>query len=224
MAVPRLSNDRGRTTLGSLPPELRTHIFELALVKETPIQIHTGVEARSAFMKRAKRAWKEPGLLRVTKKWRQEATAIYYGRNKFVVKLCMTETGAIASWVRYIINVTGTTQCLGSLELDFKTEAWSQLQCLLPFMRLINDTGPYLTIQPRDSDFGGEDLRFLPTLTFKRSAGIKSLLNKFLVCGIYCHKHGAREAGLDLSFHEILDSRRRCMRLWEIEKLRCIRA
>lgn len=75
-----------------LPPELRTHIYEFALVEPSPLTLHSNMDPRRDAVKLTTAcndrvinlAWLQPPLTRVCRQIRSEALPIFYFRNTFL--------------------------------------------------------------------------------------------------------------------------------------------
>ena len=86
----------------SLPPELRNHVYELALVERTFIFAVPRTKTSASRNPR--------GLLRTSKAIRSETLPIYYGRNGFlpdVEAFDEARFSVIASWLEGVVKVCG---------------------------------------------------------------------------------------------------------------------
>ena len=108
--------------LTELPPEIKNKIYDLVLVEPDPIYVGKGGKVYSVGHIRhrmtdeellplkwtiRKRAWREPGLLSVSKQFRQDTITVYYTSNHFYLDLKSSNIAAGCAWVEkhYTQNV-----------------------------------------------------------------------------------------------------------------------
>ncbi|KAK5726327.1 hypothetical protein LTR17_012856 [Elasticomyces elasticus] len=91
----------------ALPEKVRHQIFALAVTYDEPIPIreHTAITSPNATDSKdnviVKRTWRfSPPLLRVCRQTEQEATALFYAVNDFIVELTDGDVTALVGWLQ----------------------------------------------------------------------------------------------------------------------------
>lgn len=102
--------DNTKSHLLELPPELREHVFEYALLSEDEIEIATDLQ--------------QPGLLATCYAIRGETLHMWYS-NQFCIRIFDCDARLLTAFMRHCRNVTGK-EILPDIELRGRKE-WSNL-------------------------------------------------------------------------------------------------
>ncbi|KAK5694677.1 hypothetical protein LTR97_009267 [Elasticomyces elasticus] len=103
----RLKDQVKASPLLALPEKVRHQIFALAVTYDEPIPTrqHTAITSPNATDSKenviVKRTWRfSPPLLRVCRQTEQEATALFYAMNDFIVELTDGDVTALVAWLQ----------------------------------------------------------------------------------------------------------------------------
>lgn len=143
----RQSNIARRLSFTSLPPEIRNKIYALTLVDDDSIHVRAREKGSSyprlAVSHKTIPPWREPGILQVSKQCRQEATAMYYQSNDFILTLVLTEMSEAVDWIRSVMARCGDRPFL-HFNFTFGVHDWTDLDCLRTWVDLYAQTNVQL--------------------------------------------------------------------------------
>lgn len=81
--------------------------------------------------------WREPGILRVSKRIRGEALTIYYQRSRFHIYLTVNDFEAAYAWMATIVNQCDK-KCFGPFYFGMKNYHWGNIYCWLALAKMVH--------------------------------------------------------------------------------------